>query len=125
MEKTIPNAFVLTKLSANHLERTRIKTKVFTKFFAWCKAQEPNRFLWIAITLFGLIGLIMPYTLLSILFIGNQNLNLFLTICAVNVPVFALYLAAQPTKVTLPAFFLTVAIDVFVMLYSFVYFLYH
>ncbi|HEY6978648.1 MAG TPA: hypothetical protein VH396_20265 [Chitinophagaceae bacterium] len=78
------------------------KTNLLKRFFQWCDKQEEYRFLWIAISLFGHIGMVVPLTLLSILFFANNNFNLWIIACSVNVPVLALNLAAQPPKVTLP-----------------------
>jgi len=78
------------------------KPNVLKRFIQWCNKQEEYRFLWIAISLFGHIGMVLPLTLLSILFFAGNNFNLWIIACSVNVPVLALNLAAQPPKVTLP-----------------------
>jgi len=78
------------------------KIKYAKRFLQWCNKQEKNRFLWLAISLFGHIGMVLPLTLLSILFFGGNNFSLWIIACAINVPVLALNLAAQPPKVTLP-----------------------
>ena len=78
------------------------KTNTLKRFIQWCNEQEKYRFLWLGISLFGHIGMVLPLTLLSILFFAGNNFNLWIIACSVNVPVLALNLAAQPPKVTLP-----------------------
>ena len=51
--------------------------------------------------------MVLPLTLLSIIFFGGNNFTLWIIACAVNVPVLALNLAAQPPKVTLPVMFVS------------------
>ena len=77
------------------------------RFLQWCNEQEKYRFLWLGISLFGHIGMVLPLTLLSIIFFGCNNFTLWIIACAVNVPVLALNLAAQPPKVTLPVMFVS------------------
>src|ERR1051326_7951525 len=88
------------------------KAGFFKRFFNWCSRQEEYRFLWLGISLFGLIGMVLPLTLLAILFFGGNNFTLWIIACAANVPVLALNLAAQPPKVTLPALFISLIVDV-------------
>jgi hypothetical protein len=46
----------------------------------------------------GHIGMVLPLTLLSILFLANNNFALWIVVLCANVPVLALNLAAQPPK---------------------------
>ena len=78
---------------------------IFSKFLAWCDAQQSNSFLWLALTFFAQIGLTLPVTAYCIVFFGGNNLLLWIIIGAVNVPVLVLNLAALPTKTTLPFIF--------------------
>jgi hypothetical protein len=98
------------------------KTEFLKNFFAWCERQEENRFFWMGIALFGLIGAVVPITLFAIYLAGN-NFNLWIITCAVNVPVLALNLAAQPPKVTLPALFIALLADAVLIAYSLAVFL--
>jgi hypothetical protein len=85
-----------------HVKRAE---NIFTKFIAWCGAQESNRFLWLALSFFAQIGLTLPLTAYCIVFFGGNNLLLWMIIGAVNVPVLVLNLAAFSTKITLPFLF--------------------
>jgi len=99
------------------------KTTLLKKFFNWCNAQEENRFLWLSVSLFGLIGAVVPLTLLAIYFFADNNFTLWIFVCAVNVPVLALNLAAQPPKVTLPTLFLSVIGDALIIVACFAMFI--
>jgi len=90
---------------------SKTKTSFFKRFLNWCNKQEENRFLWLGISLFGLIGMIVPLTLLAIFYFANNNFTLWIIVCSVNVPVLALNLAAQPPKVTLPTLFFSLIVD--------------
>jgi hypothetical protein len=81
------------------------QTNIFKKFLTWCEAQQDNRFLWLAVTCFAQIGMTLPATAYFILFVGGNNLLLWIIMSAVNVPVLVLNLAALPTKTTLPVIF--------------------
>jgi hypothetical protein len=94
------------------------KPNKLKRFLQWCNEQEKYRFLWLAISLFGHIGMVLPLTLLSILFFGGNNFNLWIAACVVNVPVLALNLAAQPPKVTLPVMFISLFANVVIIAVS-------
>jgi hypothetical protein len=59
----------------------------------------------------------LPVAAFSILFFGNNNLLLWIVICAVNLPTLVLNLAALPTKVTLPFLFFAWLTELLVVLY--------
>src|SRR5689334_18854194 len=94
------------------------KPNALKRFFLWCNEQEKYRFLWLGISLFRHIGMVLPLTLLSILFFGGNNFNLWVIACAVNVPVLALNLAAQPPRVTLPVMFISLLANVVIIALS-------
>lgn len=84
---------------------TKANAGIITRFFQWCERQEDNRFTWIGVSLFGSIGGVLPLTLLLVSLAYPGNFVLWIASAAVNVPVLAINLAAQPTKVTLPFLF--------------------
>lgn len=96
------------------------------RFISWCDAQEEKRFLWLAVGFIVNIGAVLPFTLLALILIGiNNHFALLMIVCCVNVPVLALNLAAQPTKVTLPSLFLAWVINAAVIAYCISSFLYN
>jgi hypothetical protein len=94
----------------------------FTRFINWCDLQECNRFLWLGIALMGSIGMVLPLTLVTVL-LTSQNFILLAAAAIANVPVLAVNLAAQPTKVTLPFLFSAWLVNFSVIVYSFITFL--
>jgi len=71
----------------------------------------------------GLIGTVLPLTLLSILFLANNNFALWIVVLSANMPVLALNLAAQPPKFTIPVMLTSLFIDIVVVIASGVMFL--
>ena len=63
----------------------------------------------------GLIGTVLPLTLLSVLFLAGNNFTLWIIVLSANTPVLALNLAAQPPKVTIPVMLVSLIIDVVVI----------
>jgi hypothetical protein len=117
MQQIISSGNIQTIFAPNTYAQTReAKAGFFSKFIDWCNHQEEKRFLWLAISLFGNIGMVLPVTLLSILFFADNNFTLWIVACAVNVPVLALNLAAQPPKVTLPTMFISLVIDTVIII---------
>jgi len=106
MEYRLTNSNI-GSIRAEDLYNYHVKSRenIFSKFLAWCDAQQSNRFLWLALTFFAQIGLTLPVTAYCIVFLGGNNLLLWSIIGAVNVPVLVLNLAALPTKTTLPFMF--------------------
>ncbi len=100
----------------NHSVVNHSGKNIFTHFLSWCEQQEDNRFLWLGLTFFGLIGVAVPGTLFVILMFGANNFNLWILTCALNTPVLAITLAAQPMKITLPALFFAWTADAIIIL---------
>jgi hypothetical protein len=95
----------------------KTQTSIAHKFFAWCATQQKNRLQWLAIiiTLYGCV--ITPLTLLFVILSGNSMLFWALTIAAMGMSL-AINLAAAPTKVTIPVFFLSLGINLGVIISS-------
>jgi hypothetical protein len=87
------------------------------QFIDWCKAQEKNRILWLAIIVTGHGCIITPLTVLVIVFTANSMLAWAFAIAAMTMSLVT-NLAALPTKITLPIFFLSLAIDTVVVISS-------
>lgn len=125
MQKVINSSLYNQCLGAEaytYVENSVTHKSIVSRFISWCERQDERRFMWMAISFLGSIGMVLPLTLLSIIFFGNNNLALWIIVCAVNVPVLVLNLAAQPSKITLPALFLAWLINLSVILSSIVLF---
>lgn len=109
----------------NAQRNTIAHNNIFTRFYKWTVKQEDQRFKWLAFTFLLQIGAALPCTLMSIVFLGGNNFNLWLLACIVNVPSLALNLAAQPTRVTLPALFFAWLVNAGIIIYTATIFLLH
>ena len=123
MQQTISSAsFENIRISPTYVAK-KTSVSILKKFITWCDQQEKNRLLWLGIAIMGLIGMVLPLTLLSILFLASNNFALWIVVLCANMPVLALNLAAQPPKVTIPVMLASVTIDIVVIILSAVMFL--
>jgi len=86
----------------------------WSRFISWCAAQEEKRFLWLGLALVGHGCVITVFTLFAIMFSGN-NLTLWIMVMSVMIGCLVVNLAALPTKITIPVFFVSVLIDVVII----------
>src|SRR3712207_4033755 len=93
---------------------TSNKTSLFSQFINWCEGQQKNRFIWLAVALFGHGCALTPLTLFAVILSGNL---LFFWIMAIVAMMTALVtnLAAMPTKYTIPAFLLSIVMDLIII----------
>ena len=101
-------------------QRANVKTaqgNIFSKFINWCKQQEDSRMLWLVVACLVQIGAALPCTLTAIYFWGDNSFALWAFVCVVNVPVLAIALAAQPTKILIPVLVSAWTINMMVILY--------
>jgi len=121
MQQTISSASFENIFPAYVEKQPRVSS--LRRFMSWCDQQEKDRLLWLGIGVMGQIGMIVPLTLLSVLFFANNNFVLWVVVLGANMPVLALNLAAQPPKVTIPVMLIALAINIVVAVLSFVMFL--
>jgi len=100
-------------------------SNIFARFYQWTVRQEEKRFMWMAFTFLLQIGLALPLTLLCVVMLSGNNFNLWLIACVANVPSLTLSLAAQPTKVTLPALFIAWLTDAAIIVFCLVSYFAH
>ena len=88
---------------------------LFTQFINWTKGQEQNRLLWVGLIIAAHGCIVTPITVMAVLMGGAPSLGLVvLAIIAMGMALVT-NLAAQPTKVTIPVFFLSVLLDVAIL----------
>ena len=91
-------------------QQVETHVSAWTRFINWCAAQEEKRLLWLAIALTGHGCVITIITLFAIVFSGNNPMYWPFAMAAM-VACLVVNLAALPTKITIPVFFLSVLID--------------
>ena len=89
---------------------THYRYSIWKRFITWAKGQEENRLLWLAIAIIGHGCIITIMTMLAIIFSGNLFIFWPFAIAAMSLTVVS-NLAAAPTKITIPIFFISVIID--------------
>jgi hypothetical protein len=95
------------------------KSGLMHRFINWCGEQQKNRLAWLAIIIAGHSCIITPITLLFVMLSGNNFVVWPWIIAAIGMPLVS-NLAALPTKITIPVFFLSLLIDLAVIVYCMV-----
>ncbi len=103
METTIQHVLSLTEKKAS-------KVSLWKRLINWAEGQEENRLLWTAITIMGHGCFFTIMTLITIIFTGNHFIFWPIAAAAMGIPLVA-NLAAMPTKITIPLLFLSILID--------------
>ena len=107
---------VQESLNPAYINLPRIASFI-TRFFDWCKAQEPNRYGWLAVIV-ALHGCVLaPISVLAVA-AGDNSIVLWSMVIGAMGMALVTNLAAMPTRITIPVFFLSVLIDVAVVCIS-------
>ena len=105
IQPTLANAYVIEQP----------KQSLAARFLTWCAGQEPNRFGWLGAAL-GVHGCVTtPLALFAIVLSGNHIALWVLALVAMGATLVT-NLAAMPTKITIPIFFLTVLVDLAIII---------
>jgi hypothetical protein len=89
----------------------QVRLGAVSKFLTWSQNQEKNRFGWLALILASHGCVLTPLTLFAVILSG-ASLPLFIAAIIAMGLALVTNLAAMPTKVIIPAFFLSILIDV-------------
>jgi len=81
----------------------------------WSRGQENNRLLWLGLALAAHGCILTPITVMAVLLAGTHMALFVLAIVAMGMTLVT-NLAAMPTKVTIPVFFLSILIDLAIIL---------
>jgi hypothetical protein len=98
-------------ITPSYTETTYRRISFWKRFISWSAKQEENRMLWAAIAILGHGCIITIVTMIAIIFSGNHFIYWPFAIGAMAMSVVS-YLAALPTKVTIPIFFISLLIDI-------------
>ncbi|MES1213929.1 MAG: hypothetical protein ABUT20_00310 [Bacteroidota bacterium] len=91
------------------------KKSIVKSFFSWCGSQEQYRIGWLAVIIASHGCIITPLTLISIILSGNYLLYWVMAMSAMGMALVT-NLAALPAKITIPVFFLSIAIDLYIVI---------
>jgi hypothetical protein len=104
---------------ATNYSQTISRPSVITNFMNWCVAQQPNRLLWLGIALTAHGCILTPVTIMAVMLAGT-NLTLFIVAMTAMGMALVTNLAALPTKITIPVFFLSILVDLALIIASLV-----
>jgi hypothetical protein len=82
----------------------------YSKFITWCESQQKYRFGWLGGIMAAQCCALTPITLFAIVLFGANFTLFMIALIAIALPVVT-NLAAMPTKITIPVFFLSIVID--------------
>ncbi|MBK5272981.1 MAG: hypothetical protein JJE22_18425 [Bacteroidia bacterium] len=88
---------------------------LLSRFISWCKSQGKNRFGWVAVIIISHGCVITPLTLFAIILAGNNFLFWGMATAAMGMSLVS-NLAALPTKITIPIYFLSLVIDLVIVI---------
>lgn len=112
--KLIEMENIFHALPVQHTIKTSAPS-VFLRFFTWCKGQEKYRLGWLGAILAIHGCALTPITLFAVVLTGTNFVFYIATLVAMAIAVVT-NLAAMPTKITIPAFFLSVLIEIVIII---------
>ncbi|HET9825361.1 MAG TPA: hypothetical protein VFP87_08505 [Chitinophagaceae bacterium] len=101
----------ITQTTYSPSYKAPIQFDLLRRFIDWCKSQEKNRFGWLALSLATHGCIITPLVVFFITVTGNDFTLWIAAMLAMGVTLIV-NLAAQPTKITIPVFFLSIVVDI-------------
>src|SRR5918993_2031323 len=101
-------------ITANYTA-TATKTNVWKRFINWCESQEQYRFGWLGAALATHGCIATPLTLFAIILSGNYFAFWIVAIAAMGASLIT-NLAAMPTKVTIPTLFISLIVDIAIII---------
>ncbi|MBS1759902.1 MAG: hypothetical protein JST23_07230 [Bacteroidetes bacterium] len=93
-------------------------TSLWGRFIKWCEGQEVNRIGWSAGMLVAHGTVITIITMLVVVATGNHFIFWPIAIIAMGACLIT-SLSAMPTKITIPVFFISVLVDLAIIIASF------
>lgn len=106
---------ILNQTISTTYSEVSTRTSLWTRFMDYCKGQERNRLLWLGVILAAHGCVLTPITVMVTFFAG-QNFYLFMAGMVAMGIALVTNLAAMPTKITIPAFALSILMDVVIIL---------
>lgn len=94
---------------------THYRYSLWKHFITWTKGQEENHLLWLAVAIIGHGCIVTIMTMLALIFSGNLFIFRPFAIAAMPMTVVS-NLAAMPTKITIPILFMSLLIDVAIII---------
>jgi len=93
---------------------TSAKPNIVSQFLNWCEAQEHNRFMWLGLAL-SIFGCVLTPVAMFIISLTGMDIALVGVTAFSMAFVLITNLAAMPTRITIPTFFISLLIDIVVI----------
>jgi len=90
------------------------------RFVNWCASRQEKRLVWASVTL-SLHGCVLTPIAMVIAMLGGVEHNLFIPVIIAIAMNLVVNLAALPTKISIPVFFLSLLVDLGVIVAAFAY----
>jgi hypothetical protein len=114
LSKFIMGSAIHSKVSTVfHSERSE-QVSLWKNFLVWCDTQQENRFMWMALIIVGHSTFITVITILAITYSGNHFIYWPAAIGGL-MACLVVNIAGQPTRITIPVFFVSIIIDVVII----------
>ena len=94
-----------------------LQESLLMKFFRWADEQQFERLLWLGFTFMFHSCVLTPLTVMAALTSGSDFWVVIGAVLSISIVVIT-SLAALPTRITIPVFFLSVVIDLVLIVYS-------
>jgi hypothetical protein len=109
---------MITLSAPSTIARQRTSTSIISRFFNWADNQQENKYAWLAVAL-AVHGCFLTPLTAMIVMATSYNFVLFMAAIGAMAIALVTNLAALPTKITVPAFFLSILIDVLIIALAF------
>jgi hypothetical protein len=91
---------------------------ILQRFITWTEGQQEFRLVWLGIALTAHASFLTPFTAMAVMLLGN-SFPLFMATLGAMALALVTNLAALPTRITIPAFLLSIVIDIAIVFTAF------
>lgn len=88
------------------------------RFLTWADGQHEYRLVWLGAALMAHASVLTPFTVMAVVLLGNQFSLVMMALAAMAIALVP-NLAALPTRVTIPAFLLSIIMDIAIVIAAF------
>lgn len=114
MITTIPNG----SLATSSRSAQAYAPSLWRRLLYWADEQQENRLVWMGVALTGHASFLTPFTVMAVMLLGN-HFGLFMAAMVAMGIALVTNLAALPTRITIPAFLLSIVMDIAIVLAAF------
>jgi len=113
-------SYQLKRWTFQHIQNPYLQESLLNKFFRWADEQQFQRLFWLGFTFMFHSCVLTPITVMAGLASGSGFWVVIGAVLSISI-VAITSLAALPTRITIPVFFLSVIVDVVLIGYSLIH----